>query len=477
MTYNVAIVQTGGTIGSEITERGIQPTEKGSRHLQESLKELKEYNFEISQPVNLDSSNMLQSDRIKILKDVEKFAQNREIHGIVITHGTDTITQTSHMAFLGLKKLRVPVVFTGALRNQSDKNYDGNINLENSCYVAAKGKFSTVLIYFNPYLFSVYTRKHGLDLHNPFSPVNYPPVSVEDPLGIFKNDKLVCRRKRNPPYQTDVPFYVKRGERGKVRPIVFRKIRNEFPLSMVRWYTDLKYRMLNSTQDSNGLMNEFEEGSKNYGIDGDALRRTWISDNVFFDEHFDLYHTPIFHYAMNPFFISSRIINAEGIVVIGAGDGHLPLTGTTKNSFTYRNLLEGIKQKEIRVAMTTESGNPVGYKYEIGRELAEMYNVFTGGMLSPIEAQIRLAYVVDPYHRDFSRKVSEKYGVEHSRIEDMLFSGGALFSTSKEREYYERIKGISTAVDLLDSQLMFEESALLVGEYLSKLREKPSYNV
>ena len=59
-----------------------------------------------------------------------------EVRGVVVTHGTDTLEESAYLAARSLNSLK-PVVFTGAMRTQSDLGWDGPANLFEAVHVAA----------------------------------------------------------------------------------------------------------------------------------------------------------------------------------------------------------------------------------------------------------------------------------------------------------------------------------------------------
>ncbi len=59
-----------------------------------------------------------------------------EVSGVVVTHGTDTLEESAYLAARSLAASK-PVVFTGAMRTQSDLGWDGPANLFEAVLVAA----------------------------------------------------------------------------------------------------------------------------------------------------------------------------------------------------------------------------------------------------------------------------------------------------------------------------------------------------
>jgi L-asparaginase len=70
------------------------------------------------------------------VREVQAGANGKRPHGIVITHGTDTIEETAYLLARTLDPA-VPIVVTGAMRTSSDANWDGPRNLRDAATVAA----------------------------------------------------------------------------------------------------------------------------------------------------------------------------------------------------------------------------------------------------------------------------------------------------------------------------------------------------
>jgi L-asparaginase len=123
------IIITGGTFDKQYDEiRGVL-TFKDS-HLPKILKDVHctvPVTLEINQLV--DSLDMQLSNRLKILESCKKALETR----VVITHGTDTITETAEV--LGEAALNKTIVLTGAMVPYSFSNSDAVFNL--GCAITA----------------------------------------------------------------------------------------------------------------------------------------------------------------------------------------------------------------------------------------------------------------------------------------------------------------------------------------------------
>jgi glutamin-(asparagin-)ase len=67
---------------------------------------------------------------------VSDLLKSNEVDGVIITHGTDTIEETSYFLNLTLKSPK-PVVLVGSMRPGTALSADGPLNLYNAVVVAA----------------------------------------------------------------------------------------------------------------------------------------------------------------------------------------------------------------------------------------------------------------------------------------------------------------------------------------------------
>lgn len=67
---------------------------------------------------------------------LRELVEGGEVEGIVVTHGTDSLEETAYLVARSVDA-RIPIVFTGAMRNASDLGWDGPANLLDAARVAA----------------------------------------------------------------------------------------------------------------------------------------------------------------------------------------------------------------------------------------------------------------------------------------------------------------------------------------------------
>ncbi|WP_027327080.1 type II asparaginase [Helicobacter pametensis] len=140
----VYILATGGTIAGagSSTEKTASSYEAGKVLIQTILQALPKQ--EIAKYAKLKSEQVLQKgsqdltpqDWIIIAKRVNDLLKQRDVDGIVITHGTDTIEETSMFLQLVIKSDK-PVVLVGAMRPSTAISADGPKNLFDGIVLAS----------------------------------------------------------------------------------------------------------------------------------------------------------------------------------------------------------------------------------------------------------------------------------------------------------------------------------------------------
>ncbi len=127
----VKIIGTGGTIASRIDyETGAVRPSLTTSELAEDMPELFEIaNIEAEQLFNILSENMEPKYWEEIAKKVYENLTKDEVTGIVIAHGTDTMSYTASALSFALRNLNKPVALTGAQRSSDRPSSDAFFNL------------------------------------------------------------------------------------------------------------------------------------------------------------------------------------------------------------------------------------------------------------------------------------------------------------------------------------------------------------
>jgi L-asparaginase len=140
---NIVILATGGTIAgkqSAPSEYGYTSGAFKVEDLVNAVPEVKKLaNITGEQVVNIGSQDMNDAVWLKLAKKINDVAKRGDVDGIVITHGTDTLEETSFFTDL-VEPTQKPIVFVGSMRPATAVSADGPANLYNAVAVAADPK-------------------------------------------------------------------------------------------------------------------------------------------------------------------------------------------------------------------------------------------------------------------------------------------------------------------------------------------------
>ncbi|MFC1697288.1 Glu-tRNA(Gln) amidotransferase subunit GatD [Nanoarchaeota archaeon] len=196
----ITILHTGGTIASKVDYRTGGVVSKFSpSELLDKFPELREI-------ANIDSkliSQMFSEDMRfvhykKMLKAIKEEI-NKGADGIILTHGTDTISYTAVALALGLEGLNVPVIIVGAQRSSDRGSSDAGMNLICAAKFIAKTDFAEVAICMHEnmsdenclILPACKTRKMHTSRRDAFKPINVEPFARVN----YKSSKVEFLRK------------------------------------------------------------------------------------------------------------------------------------------------------------------------------------------------------------------------------------------------------------------------------------------
>ena len=147
----VLIINTGGTIGMQKTEKGYAPAEGFLGKAISVIADMKNADAPLWDLIEmsplLDSSDMTVKEWNRIAELV--YAHYEEYDGFVILHGTDTMAYTASALSFILEGLDKPVVLTGSQIPLSEIRSDGKDNLVTSLLIAQDGVAREVCLYFS----------------------------------------------------------------------------------------------------------------------------------------------------------------------------------------------------------------------------------------------------------------------------------------------------------------------------------------
>lgn len=174
----ILVIHTGGTISMTDSHEGVIPTTHNPIATQtQQLVHLADIiNVEIFQ---IPSPHMT-IHNMKQIADMIKDYSQKNIDGVVITHGTDTLEETAYFLDLVLDKT-LPIVITGAMRSSNEIGADGLYNFIAAVRVASHNdaKNKGVLIVFND---EIHTAENITKTHtsntSTFQSPNFGPIGM-----------------------------------------------------------------------------------------------------------------------------------------------------------------------------------------------------------------------------------------------------------------------------------------------------------
>ncbi|MCR4621777.1 MAG: asparaginase [Clostridiales bacterium] len=136
----IVVLATGGTIagvGEAGKTAGYKPGSLSAEELLSAVPELKDVaEIEAIQVCNVNSDDITADIWLTLARTINELAQDPDIKGFVLTHGTDTMEETAYFLNLTVKTDK-PVVLTGSMRPATSISADGPMNLYESVRVAA----------------------------------------------------------------------------------------------------------------------------------------------------------------------------------------------------------------------------------------------------------------------------------------------------------------------------------------------------
>jgi L-asparaginase len=136
----IAIVFTGGTISMQRDTRGgVVPALSPDEILQLMPDVHDIADLEITEFGRYPGPHITPELMLDLSHIVQSLAAQPAVHGIVITHGTDTLEETAYFLDCTLNTPK-PVVIVGSMRNSSESDWDGPRNLRDAILVACNPK-------------------------------------------------------------------------------------------------------------------------------------------------------------------------------------------------------------------------------------------------------------------------------------------------------------------------------------------------
>ncbi|MFW9937778.1 MAG: Glu-tRNA(Gln) amidotransferase subunit GatD, partial [Candidatus Thorarchaeota archaeon] len=194
---NVRLLGTGGTVASRLdyTTGAVIPSFTPGE-LFSAVPELAEIcNLECEMVFEILSENMKYEYWQKLTEKV-KDAANSGIKGVIIGHGTDTMSFTSAALSFMLEDLSIPVVITGSQRSSDRPSSDAALNLINAATVAGSDMAEVVVTMLGSPSHDYGLIHRGTLVRKMHSSVRHTFRTIDDiPLGMVRNRKVQMFKK------------------------------------------------------------------------------------------------------------------------------------------------------------------------------------------------------------------------------------------------------------------------------------------
>ncbi len=188
---NIALVSTGGTI-EMVSDQGRIDIAKQHNPLPVQENVIPPFiSVEHTRFCSLPSPAISPGVMADLCLVLENLAACGKYHGIVVTHGTDTLEESAFLADIYLRST-IPVVFTAAMRSQSEMGVDGPRNVRGALLTASNHEVHklgvTVVLNDEIHSASRVTKTYTSNVSSFKSP-GYGP------LGFVDQDRILLQRK------------------------------------------------------------------------------------------------------------------------------------------------------------------------------------------------------------------------------------------------------------------------------------------
>jgi glutamyl-tRNA(Gln) amidotransferase subunit D len=187
----VTLISTGGTIASKVDyETGAVTPALTTEEILEWIPELEEVAvISARELMSIFSEDMEPRHWERIAESVYREMLSG-VSGVVVAHGTDTMTYTASALAFAIQDKPVPVVFVGSQRSSDRPSTDAVFNLISAFLVASKAPFAESVITMHatpsdPYTLvhrGVKARKMHTSRRDAFQSINDKPIALVDPL-------------------------------------------------------------------------------------------------------------------------------------------------------------------------------------------------------------------------------------------------------------------------------------------------------
>jgi glutamyl-tRNA(Gln) amidotransferase subunit D len=201
----IIVVGTGGTIASKIEyETGAVKPSTSVDELIEAIPEVLDIAYIESETLfNILSENMRPEYWEIIAERIYNYMRDETYKGVIVTHGTDTMSFTASAIAFAIQRKNIPIIFVGSQRSSDRPSSDAALNFIGAVITAVKAPFAESVIAMHHETSDtkiavsrgVKTRKMHTSRRDTFRSINSRPLALVDP---FKKDMELIEKEYIP---------------------------------------------------------------------------------------------------------------------------------------------------------------------------------------------------------------------------------------------------------------------------------------
>lgn len=189
----ISILHTGGTVASKVDyTTGAVIAKFTAEELLQLFPDIKKYGKIDSRLVRNMQSEMMRFSHYNLLANAVKEEIDKGTQGVIITHGTDTLTYTAAALSFALENLPIPVILVGSQRSSDRPSTDASLNLTGAARFIAETDYAGVAICMHEdtndnnliILPGTKTKKFHTSRRDAFKPINTKPIAIITPKKI-----------------------------------------------------------------------------------------------------------------------------------------------------------------------------------------------------------------------------------------------------------------------------------------------------
>lgn len=220
----ILLISTGGTLASSCSVNGLAPGMGGKEILSKIEGLTAGFAVDVEEVFMLDSSNIQPEHWAQLAACI--YERRKHYDGIVVVHGTDTLSYTAAALSFALRNIELPVVLTGSQVSIENPIADATENCRAALHMAASGCPGVYVAFNRKIIMGTRASKVRTRSFDAFESIDYPYAAKINSSGlvlnpcVFQSAEKECILQNH--FSTDV-FLLKLFP--GMNPDIFRKLK------------------------------------------------------------------------------------------------------------------------------------------------------------------------------------------------------------------------------------------------------------